>query len=522
MDRLLSLFGVISLFVLLIYRWYRKHFDFWKHHPVVPSVPGRIFGGKVNEILTLKTNFSFHVKTIYDNEQFSNEAAVGIYALRPALLLRDPELIKSILIRDFNCFANRYGRSDPHADPIGDKSLFFARYNSWREWRLKLSPIFTSGKMKQMYPLIQQVGENLEEYLHKRGERFVCECKQLAILFTIDSIATTVFGVATNSLENSSSQAITQQIRQLVLFNLRRALNFFVVFMAPNLNWLFRPSIFFRETVEFFKTHTTQNVEERIRNPIRRPDMIELVVKLRNEVVEKGGDIKEFMEYIVAQTVTFFSGGTETSSTTIANVLFELAKNPHIQQRLRQELLDAFSRGNSSISYEDLSELEYLSMVVDETLRMYPVFPLIERQYLNPKKEVSEGYSLRPFYDFEIPNGMPVYISVYGLHYDEKYWTDPRKFDPERFSPENKANLNPMIYLPFGGGPRNCIGARMGLIQVKTCIAYILKNHRIEICSETNLQTKFNPKAFVLQVEGGINLEIVRDELYKRSVTKLE
>lgn len=70
-----------------------------------------------------------------------------------------------------------------------------------------------------------------------------------------------------------------------------------------------------------------------------------------------------------------------------------------------------------------------------------------------------------------------------------------------------------MIYLPFGGGPWNCIGARMGLLQVKTCIAYILKNHRVEICSETNLNTKFNPKVFVLQVEGGINLEMVRDKI---------
>lgn len=91
------------------------------------------------------------------------------------------------------------------------------------------------------------------------------------------------------------------------------------------------------------------------------------------------------------------------------------------------------------------------------------------------------------------------------------------KFDPDRFSPENKKSLNPMIYLPFGGGPHNCVGARLGYLQVKTAVVYILKNHIVQVCSETNLNVEFNTKAFILQTKGGIHLEIVKDDLCSRS-----
>lgn len=98
-----------------------------------------------------------------------------------------------------------------------------------------------------------------------------------------------------------------------------------------------------------------------------------------------------------------------------------------------------------------------------------------------------------------------------------QYWSDPQTFNPERFAPENKKSINPMIYMPFGGGPRNCIGARLGSLQVRACIVHILKNHSVQICPETNLNAEFNAKAFFLQTVDGTHLEVIRDDLYKQS-----
>lgn len=77
-----------------------------------------------------------------------------------------------------------------------------------------------------------------------------------------------------------------------------------------------------------------------------------------------------------------------------------------------------------------------------------------------------------------------------------------------------------MVYLPFGNGPRNCVGSRLGQLQVKVALTHILKNHYVKLCSKTNLDPQFDPKAFVLQMKGGIHLEVIRDNMYDNAVNK--
>lgn len=108
-----------------------------------------------------------HISEIYSDPRMKDEAVVGIYVInKPALIIREPELIKSVLIKDFNRFSNRYGRCDPHGDPLGSNNLFFVRNPQWKEIRTKLTPVFTSGKVKQMYPLMQEVSRNVMDNKH--------------------------------------------------------------------------------------------------------------------------------------------------------------------------------------------------------------------------------------------------------------------------------------------------------------------------------------------------------------------
>ncbi|XP_075152957.1 cytochrome P450 6g1-like [Haematobia irritans] len=517
-EATLTFLGLVILAAFLCYRWYKKHFSYWQRQAAIPSVPGHIFSGCLKDMLAFKTNLGFHMKTIYDDPKFEHEAVVGIYTVRPALLIRDPELIRSILIRDFDCFRNRYTSSDPHSDPIGGLGIFMARDALWKEWRTKLSTVFTSGKMKEMYPLVQEVGKNLENYLSKNGERFVCEMKDLGLRYISDSIATTMFGIESNSLENHNDEVYSQSLR-IIDFDAHRAFNFLIMGLMPKWNRFFKPSVFFKDTEDFLRSASAMVLKERETTRLKRNDLIDLFVKFKAEVVASNGNLEEFMQIIAGQLGVFIAGDTETSSTTIANVLLEVAKHPDIQDRLRKEICDAFVQGNGSVSYDAINNIPYLDMVVNETLRLYPVFPMLERQYSKGSND-SKGYSLKPFYDFNIPDGMAVYISVYGLHYDSKYWPDPKRFNPERFVPENKKSMNHMIYLPFSDGPRHCIGRRLGYLQVKTCVAHMLKNHRVQVCSQTNLNAEFNPKIFVLQTIGGTHLEVVRDDLYDRSKCK--
>ncbi|XP_061399969.1 cytochrome P450 6g1-like, partial [Musca vetustissima] len=493
--------GFLIIILTILIFLYHRNFSYWTRVKNVPSVPGRIFSGNLLDFLSFKTNFGFHLKTIYDDVKFANAPVVGVYSLyKPCLLIRDPDIIKSVLIKDFDCFHNRFVKLDYEHDPLGAQMMFFADYPLWKEMRTKLSSTFTSGKLKYMYPLIQQVGENMQNYLESQGAVFQTEMKDLCARLTTDMIATTVFGFQSNSVQNPSED-FHKEVRYLSHFTWRRALDFLVVLFAPKLTRPLGTKILFPETEQFLRTTITQAVQQResSQGGEKRNDVIDIFVKLKQDAMERGEqNIDKFMECLIAQAGIFMVGGFDTSSTTISNALLELAKQPELQTKLRQEIKDALAEGDGEISYEAFGKLTYMEMVINETLRIYPVLPVIDRQYATPPGK--QPFSLKPHCDFTLPEGMPVLISPYALHYDPKYWPNPQKFDPERFSPENKSQINPMVFLPFGNGPHNCIGARLGMMQVKAGLLYILKNHYVRVCERTKLEPKFDAKQTTLQV----------------------
>ncbi|XP_075167554.1 uncharacterized protein LOC142239648 [Haematobia irritans] len=507
-----SILVVITLVLMAIYLWCRRTYSYWQRHGI-PYVKPTMIIGNTKEAFSLKTSIGLHLSQLYNLPEMHDEPVIGIYMFhQPALVVRDPEIIKSILIKDFNLFNNRYGKCDPHGDVLGNSNLFFARNSYWKELRTKISPVFTSGKVKQMYPLMLEVTAQLEEYLSRQGNNFTTEVKEICALFTTDLISTIAFGINANSLTNPNGE-FRVQCRKMFTFTLSRAFDFSMAFFLPKLVSLLRVKIFSSEFSKFLRSTINHVMSERERTGVPRNDLIDILVALKNE----GGlsDVKNYQDCLVAQAAVFLTAGFETSSSTMAFALFELAKKPQLQERLRQEITEALvMEKNGFLSYEKIHSLEYLNMIVEETLRMYPVLPFLDRQHQRPSG-IRKGFNLKPYYEYALPDKMPVYIPIYAIHRDPKYWPNPNEFDPERFSANNKnLNNNSMSYLPFGTGPHNCIGSRIGLLQTKLGLVHFLKNHRVQICDKTPVREEFDPKALVLQFEQGVSLNVVRDNLY--------
>jgi len=216
-------------------------------------------------------------------------------------------------------------------------------------------------------------------------------------------------------------------------------------------------------------------------------------------------------DVLVAQAAFFFLAGFETSSATMSFSLYNLAKNPEIQKKVREEIKNVLKKSNGEITYEAVSEMEYLSAIIYETTRLYPVIAFLDRECTPPAGE--EGYSLKPYGNFVIPKGMPIYISLHGLHTDPKYFPNPLTFDPDRFLTKNKQNMIQYTYLGFGSGPHYCIGERLAILQSKMGLVNILKNYRVQSTHKTPVEIKYKPKAFNLQPTEGLYLDIVRDPL---------
>ncbi|XP_073825464.1 cytochrome P450 6g2 [Musca autumnalis] len=502
-----------TLTVLWIYLNYLH--NYWTRHNVTQIKPLPLVGN-LGKILSMAEPSAKVIEEFYHHPMAEDKPFVGIYVFyRPALLLREPELIKRILVRDFPKFNNRFSSSDIKGDPLGSQNLFMLKNPTWKDIRFKLTPFFTSGKLKQMFPLIAEVGENLNKYLlqaspsMESGE-FELELKEFCALYTTDVIATVAFGVQANSFENPNGQ-FRRNGREIFRFNKRRAMNFSVVFFLPHLVPYVGAKVVPDEQTEFLRSTFNYVVAEREKSGKPRHDLIDILIEFKNSskcISSQNGDSVKFDgDLLVAQAAIFFTAGFESSSATMSFALYELARNPEIQEKVREEVRTVLINSGGKITMRDIESLEYMQMVISETLRLYPPLPFLDRECTVDKEE---SYLLEPFSSFSIPKGMPIYIPAYALHMDPKYFPDPQTFIPERFSAENRKNITPYTYMPFGLGPHACIGERFAYLQTKVGLLQFLRNHRVTLSSKNPQRIKLDPKALILQSEGGIVLNVQR------------
>lgn len=495
----------ITSALVILYFYLKYYFSYWKRKNIPFIEPNYIFGSLKDMVLMKKCAASMF-KDLYEHQIAKSEPYIGIHIFnKPGVLIRDLDLIKKVLIKDFNNFSNRFTRMNPHNDPLGTYNLFLLRNPMWRELRQKLTPVFTSGKMKQMFYLVEQIGSKLNEHLlslplDKQGGKAASkELKELCALYTTDVIASVAYGLQANSMKNPDGE-FRKNGRKLFHFTVGRAVDFMSFFFLPQFIPIVNATLFTKEASKFLYSTIGYAMDEREKNGVTRNDLIDVLLTFKKQNYSQ--------DMIVAQAAVFFTAGYETTSATMSFALYELSQSQETQTKLRKEIKEVLTKSNGQITYDIINSMEYLGMVLQEVLRMYPPLPFLDRECSmeNPK----ESYKLDE--KLEIPNGMPVYIPIYAIQRDSKYFDQPNKFIPERFSAENKEKLT-NASMPFGIGPHNCIGERLGLMQSKVGLINFLKNHYVTPNEQTLKEMVLDPLALIIAAKGGIYCDIVRGPL---------
>ncbi|XP_049938377.1 probable cytochrome P450 6a13 [Schistocerca serialis cubense] len=486
----------------LLWKYLTWSYSHWQRLGVPcpqPSVPF----GNVKELMLGRKHFSEVADDIY--RQMDGQPFCGFYRVRqPVLLVRDPELARAVMIRDFAAFHDNNVYINEELDPILARNPFFMRGEPWRKLRSQLSPSFTASRLKPMFLLMKEVCDDLVQVLQKEGSRGELEARELCMRYTTDVVSSCAMGIRGGALNDSRSDMLAE-LRKILAPETLSAVSFSLATIFPFLGGLFRLRILPLEVHNFLCDVVSRTVARRQHEGIYRNDYLQMLVDLKTKGYLDGAGqelaSKTFFTDldIAAQVMTFVADGIHTSSTGMSYLLYELALHPDIQQRLRRELQEAVNKHGGQLGYDVINEASYLDMVVSESLRLHTPFAPLEKICTAP-------------YNLTAPTGQTVSISpgtavvlpISSIHADPQYFPNPHVFDPERFSPDNKDRTAKLAYMAFGAGPRACIGQRFALSQVKMGVAAIVLNTEIHCSARTPKTIRINPLAVLRLCKDGL------------------
>lgn len=345
---------------LLAY-YFLNRLNYWKKRGI-PHDPPHFLHGNFEGLKT-----KYHQQDIFQatyNKYKGKAPFVGFYFFQqPMAFIISLDLVKNILIKDFSNFSNRSRFYNEKHDPLS-AHLFALDNPKWNQLRKKLTPTFTSGKMKFMFPTVLKVAEEFRDAIQKTKEGTSVDIKEFFARFTTDVIGTCAFGIECNSLKDPQAEFRIMGRRAFSEMNLGSITMAFAT-SYPSIARKLGIIVYPKDVTAFFIKAVKDTVDLREKNNIRRNDFMDMLIELKNKQEEN-----ITMEEIAAQAYVFFLAGFETSSTTSGFAMFELALHQDMQDRVRAEINEVLSRYNNEFSYESLKEMTYLDQVISGKYRI--------------------------------------------------------------------------------------------------------------------------------------------------------
>lgn len=386
----------------------------------------------------------------WTREAFERDIIVYRFGFRPMVVANHPDLIRHVMLDN----AANYER-----DPVGKRllepglgqGLLTSEGAVWKRQRRMMAPIFQPRRLSGFAAIMTERSVALADRLSRQPPGQPVDMAREMMLLTLDIIAQTMFGADTTT-DVSTVGGAMDRYQATVRPNIPDLLG------LPR--WVPRPSV--REGQA-----ALAGMDAIIRDLIRRRrdraaaggelggDLLGLLLAAEDD---EGGSRLDDRE-VRDQMATFFLAGHETTATALAWTWYLLAHAPAVEAKLQAEL-DAVLGGRPA-EYADYEKLAYTRMVVEEAMRLYPPAHTTARLAMADDR----------FGDIEMPAGTNVIVSPWLMHRHRLYWSQPDVFDPENFAPERVAARRRYTYLPFGAGPRICIGQGFAMIEAVLILA---------------------------------------------------
>ncbi|XP_069704237.1 cytochrome P450 4C1-like isoform X2 [Periplaneta americana] len=377
----------------------------------------------------------------------------------------------------------------------------------WRVHRKIITPTFHFKILEKYLDVFNKNGQILVERLASHAsdqEEF--DISSYITSFTLDVITESAMGVSVNAQKDDSSEyakSVRGMSHVIMIRNFSPWQHSDLIFNLSPLGKLSRKCLTVihgmtdyvinkrkKEIMQDMKERKCESGEDIVFGAKRRLAFLDLLLLSSLE------DNKLTDEEIRDEVNTFIFEGHDTTSSGISFALWVLAKYQDVQEKVVQELHTILGDSDREMEFSDLQEMKYLEQVIKETMRIYPSVPIYARSL---KEDVTLG-------DYTLPAGSNIYMNALSAHMNPEYFPDPEKFDPDRFLPENCVGRYPYSYIPFSAGPRNCIGQKFAILEMKSTLCKLMKNYKVSLRDPAQQLELVDE--MVLKAKGGVRIKL--------------
>lgn len=370
----------------------------------------------------------------------------------PAYSVNSPALLHQMLVADAEHYL-KDRTSRMILNPVLGEGVFTSNGDFWKRQRKLVAPAFHTRRVGAYGEVMVDYAERLTERWH---EGATLDIDHEMTLLTMEVISKTLF----DAQVGAETEAISEQITiMLTILNHR----FDSLFPTPL--WLPTPeNRAFKAAIAKLDEIVARFIEARRASGEDKGDLLSMLLLARDD---DGSPMSD--KQVRDEAITLFGAGHETTANALTWTWYLLSQHPEVEAALHDELARVL--GGRKPRIEDLANLPYTEMIIKEALRLFPPAFAVVREAAD---EVTLG-------GYTLPKGSIIMGNIYGIQRDERYFPDPERFDPERFSPENEKNIPKYAYLPFGGGPRVCLGNAFAMMEARLVLATIAQKYRLAL-----------------------------------------
>ena len=373
--------------------------------------------------------------------------------VKPSVVSTDPVVVEHVLRGN----GDNYEKSDIQAERMVEfqgKGLVNSHGEAWLRQRKLLAQGFKPSHLTKLLPMQQDVLQELMSGFDRDARKGPVDVHEQMVRFTLRLVGKSLFG---RSMRDEELEQIGDTISQIQAFIFRQIVH---PWKVP---W-FRFSGLAEKHQQLRRDGdriVSRHIQARLVEGVGDNDFLKIL--LETPYHDTGRPMSEPL--VLIESLQLLVAGNETSSNALTWIFYLLARHPKHILEIRDEVAAVI--GEDAIDYRNLHELKGTVRVIDEALRLYPPFWMIDRVALEDDEAAG----------VHIPAGAMVIPYIYGTHRNPSHWKDIEAFDPRRFEPQRKKERHPFAYIPFGGGPRTCIGSNMALMQLLMIVAAFVQKY---------------------------------------------